>query len=199
MFNFFSTNTKKKVFIFLGQEDKDTFCGELADAYEKGARDGGHEVRRANIGDLKFDPLLHKAYKEIQELEPDLKQVQEDIRWADHIVVIYPTWWSTMPAILKGFFDRVWLPGFAFHFHTENMFWDRLLKGKTGHVITTYDGWPFAERVLFGDSTNEIGRAIMMFAGIHTKIQKIGDLKHAGPEDRSQIKRSVYEQGKLAK
>jgi putative NADPH-quinone reductase len=196
---FWNKATKKKVFVFLGEEDKETFCGKLADAYEQGAKDGGHEVVRVNIGDLVFDPLLHVGYKAIQPLEPDLKKVQEHIKWADHFVVIYPTWWSSMPAILKGFFDRAWLPGFAFHFHKEDMFWDRMLKGKTGHVITTYDGWPFGERILFGDSTNEIGRAIMMFAGIRTKIQKIGDLKHKGSEVRHKHINSVYELGKKAK
>jgi putative NADPH-quinone reductase len=199
MFNFFNKNTKKKVFIFLGNEDKEGFCGELADAYEKGAKAGGHEVRRVNIGDLKFDPLLHKGYKVIQELEPDLKMVQENIRWAEHVVIIYPTWWSGMPAILKGFFDRAWLPGFGFHMHKSGMWWDALLKGRTGRVIITMDGWALGERILFGDSTNEIGRAIMNFAGIKTKIEKIGDLKHATPEHRQEIKESVYDLGVRAK
>jgi NAD(P)H dehydrogenase (quinone) len=191
---FTSHNTKKKVFIFLANEDKEGFCGELATSYEKGATAGGHEVRRMNIGDMKFDPLLHKGYKVIQELEPDLKLAQENIKWADHIVIIYPTWWSAMPAILKGFFDRAWIPGFAFHMHKENMFWDKLLKGKTGHVIVTMDGWALGERILFGDSTNEIGKAILSFSGIKTKIQKIGQLKHATPEQKNEIKESIYDQ-----
>jgi NAD(P)H dehydrogenase (quinone) len=98
MFGLFESNKKKKVFILLGQEDKETLCGMLADAYEQGAKAAGHEVRRANIGDLHFDPILHKGYKVIQELEPDLKRVQEDITWSEHFVLIYPTWWSMMPA-----------------------------------------------------------------------------------------------------
>ncbi|MBX4198123.1 NAD(P)H-dependent oxidoreductase [Candidatus Parcubacteria bacterium] len=189
------TQKKKKIYIFLGQEDKETFCGALADEYEKGAKEGGHEVRRANIGDLKFDPLLHKGYKVIQELEPDLKKVQEDMRWAEHIVVIYPTWWSMMPAILKGFFDRVWIPGFAFHFHPR-LGWDKLLKGRTGHVFITMDSWPLLSRMLFGDSTNEIGRAILGFAGIHpVNIQKIGPLKHATDARKQKIKEKIYHLG----
>jgi NAD(P)H dehydrogenase (quinone) len=190
---------KKKVFIFLGQEDKETTCGALADAYERGAKEGGHEVRRANIGDLKFDPLLHHGYKTIQELEPDLKKVQEDMRWADHIVILYPTWWSSMPAILKGFFDRAWLPGFAFHFH-PHLGWDKLLKGKSGRVIITMDSWPLISRVLFGDSTNEIGRAILGFAGIHpVHIQKLGSLKHATDAHKAKIIENVHQLGKKAK
>jgi NAD(P)H dehydrogenase (quinone) len=193
-----SQKQKKKVFIFLGQEDTDSFCGELAHEYEKGAKESGHEVRRTNIGELKFDPLLHHGYKTIQELEPDLKQVQDNFRWADHIVIVYPTWWSAMPAILKGFFDRAWLPGFAFHMHKENMFWDKLLKGKTGRVIVTMDSWALGERILFGDSTNEISRAILSFSGIKTKIQKVGQLKHASESEKDHIKEVVYHHGLMA-
>ncbi|MES2437022.1 MAG: NAD(P)H-dependent oxidoreductase [Patescibacteria group bacterium] len=196
----FGPSKKKKVLVFLGQEDKDgTFCARLADEYQKGAEAGGHEVRRANIGDMKFDPLLHKGYKVIQELEPDLKKLQEDFRWAEHIVVLYPTWWSGMPAILKGLFDRFWIPGFAFHFH-PHLGWDKLLKGRTGRVIITMDSWPMASRILFGDSTNEIGRAILGFAGIHpVHIEKVGWLKHASDEKKNAIAKKIYNQGLKAR
>lgn len=196
---FGSGHQKKKICILLGQEDKETLCGALADSYEKGAIQAGHEVRRTNIGEIKFDPFLHKGYKVIQELEPDLKKLQDDFRWADHIVILYPTWWSSMPAILKGLFDRFWLPGFAFHFH-PTMGWDKLLKGKSGRVIITMDSWPLVERFLFGDSTNEIGRAILGFSGIKpVKIWQVGPVKHITPTHKEGILEQAYDLGSKAK
>ena len=91
----------KKIFILLGHPDKDTACGHFADQYEKGAREAGHEVLRANLGDLRFDPVLHRGYKVIQELEPDLVKVQENVKWSDHFVIIYSTRWSPFTSALK--------------------------------------------------------------------------------------------------
>ena len=56
----------KNIFIILGHSNTDTFSGSLADRYESGARESGHEVRRANLGDLAFDPILHRGDKEIK-------------------------------------------------------------------------------------------------------------------------------------
>jgi putative NADPH-quinone reductase len=201
MFNLFSRKNPKKIFLLLGQEDyRGSFCCSLADAYVAGAEKAGHTVRRHNLGDVAFDPILHKGYKEIQPLEPGLKKIQEDIVWADHVVIIYPTWWSSMPAILKGMFDRMWLPGFAFHFQLNGMSWNKLLKGKTGHVFTTMDSWPFVERVLFGDSTNEIGRAILGFSGIAPiKITKIGPYKNSSDAQKNAWRTMLANYGKNAR
>ena len=111
----------KNILILLGHSDSETFSGAIATTYEVAAEEAGHNVVRVNLGDLQFDPILHKGYKEIQELEPDLIDLQEKIRDADHLVLVYPNWWCTMPAILKGLFDRIWLPGFAFNFNHETM------------------------------------------------------------------------------
>ena len=104
-----------------------------------------------------------------------------------------------MPALLKGLFDRVWLPGFAFHFH-PHLGWDKLLKGKTGRVVVTMDSWPMVSRILFGDSTNEIGRAILGFSGIHPiRIKKIGNVKHLSDDDKKQWDQKVHTWGQKAK
>lgn len=165
----------KRIFILLGNPVSDSLNGSFAEGYEKVAKESGHEVRRLNIGDLKFDPLLHQGYRVIQELEPDLKMVQEHIKWADHFVLIYPLWWSGMPALLKGMFDRMWLPRFAFSFRKSNSGWDRLLKGKTARVIVTSKLPPMAVRFFFGDFSNEITRAILWFSGFKVRLTEIGN------------------------
>lgn len=147
----------------------------MADHYQAGAEDGDHEVQRVNIGELHFDPILHKGYKEIQELEPDLIELQEKFNWADHIVVVYPNWWCTMPAILKGLFDRIWLPGFAFNFNKKTKQLDKHLKGKTGRVIIVAGTHsPFATWWKYGDYTNEIQHGILGFAGINASVSAFG-------------------------
>lgn len=175
----------KKIYILAGHPDTDSMCVELCNSYAKGAREAGHEVRRTNLGDMKFDPILHHGYRVIQELEPDLKQFQEDVKWCDHLVIVYPSWWSTMPALLKGLFDRSWIPGFAYKFKPNGLGWSRLLKGRTGRVFVTSDSAPLLARFLFGDNTNEIQDGILWFSGIHTKMKKCGPMKKISPEKRA--------------
>lgn len=161
--------------MLLGHPDSETFSGAIARAYKEGAESKGHEVRLVYIGDLSFDPILHKGYKVVQELEPDLHAVQENIRWADHFVVVYPNWWCTMPATLKGMFDRMWLPGFAFNFDKETKKIIQRLSGKSARVINlsgTYS--PLAMWLKFGDYTNEISRGILGFAGMDVSVSSFG-------------------------
>jgi len=165
----------KKILVLLGHPDKDTYSGQIADRYESSARLNGYEVTRVNIGELKFDPILHKGYKEIQTLEPDLVDLQEKIRATDHLVIVYPNWWCTMPAILKGLFDRFWLPGFAFNFDKQTKKLIKLLTNKTARVIIVAGTHsPLQTWWKFGDYTNEIQYGILEFAGIKTKVSAFG-------------------------
>lgn len=186
----------KKIFVLLGHSDTDTFSGTVADTYEKAAKSTGHSVRRLNLGELDFDPILHKGYKEIQELEPDLLRVQENINWADHFVVIYPNWWCTMPALLKGMFDRVWLPGFAFNFDKKTGVLIKRLKGKTARVIViagTHS--PFWTRIKFGNYTNEISRGTLGFAGMDTAVSTYGPIEKCPEEDRKKCLHKIHTLG----
>lgn len=126
----------KKILVILGHPLKKSLCGAFADSYEKSAKDSGASIKRINVSELNFDPILHDGYKKIQELEPDLLQLQKDIKWANHLVLIYPIWWGGMPAVLKGLMDRMLLPGFAFNFE-DNGFPEKLLKGRSMRLIIT--------------------------------------------------------------
>ncbi len=125
----------KKVFVLCGHPNADSFSGAMASAYAEGAAEAGYEVRRMNVGELRFDPVLHSGYKTTQKLEPDLIVFQENVKWADHLVFVYPSWWNAMPAILKGLFDRAWLPGFAFNFDKETKKPIQRLSGKTARFF----------------------------------------------------------------
>ena len=195
-----NSNGMKKILVFLGHPDKNSYSGLLADTYEASARESGSEVVRINISDLNFDPILHMGYKTIQELEPDLKTVQEKINWADHIVFVYPNWWVTMPALMKGMFDRMWLPGFAFNFDKVSKKLIKRLKGKTARVIIVAGTHsPFMTWWKFGDYTNEISHGILGFAGIEAKVTAFGPSERVAPSQLEKWKRVVKSLGTKGK
>jgi NAD(P)H dehydrogenase (quinone) len=105
---------KKKILVINGHPNSESFNFGIAAAYKAGAEESGAEVRSINIADLNFNPNLQFGYRKRTELEPDLLHAWEQILWADHLVWIHPVWWGGIPAIMKGFIDRLFLPGFCF-------------------------------------------------------------------------------------
>lgn len=198
---FFSDTKLKKIVLLMGHPDTtQTQTSELALLYETGAKKAGHEVRRFNLGAMKFNPILHKGYKEIQPLEPDLVALKEAILWADHFVIIYPLWWSSMPALLKGLFDRLWLPGFAFNMRkhkdgTRALGWHKRLKGKTARLIVLSGNPPHLGHLVFGNFTNELKIAILWFAGFTSRVTYIGPTDTAPEWMRNGWRRKLFKLG----
>ena len=133
----------KKILVIQGHPRSESLCGSIAREYAAGAQQGGSQVDMLDLPQLQFDPILREGYKADQQLEPDLVKAQQLIRDADHLVFVFPSWWASMPALLKGFLDRVFLPGFAFKYQKKSPLPEKLLKGKTARIFITMDapGW----------------------------------------------------------
>jgi putative NADPH-quinone reductase len=176
----------KTITVILGHPDASSYCGELASAYVRAARQAGHEVRFFKLGEIAFDPTLHHGYQRRQELEPGLVEVKDAIAWAKHLVFVYPIWWGAMPALLKGMFDRVFLPGFAFKYRQNSSFWDKLLSGRSAHAIATMDTPPWYYRLVYRQpGHHQMKRTILEFCGIKpVKITSLGPVRHASEAQR---------------
>lgn len=157
----------KKILLINGNPREDSLTDTLADAYVAAARSAGHTVQVMQLRDLRFDPILWHGYQRVQQLEDDLVAAQEWVRWAQHIVWVYPTWWGSTPALLKGFVDRVFLPSYAFKYHDKGPWWDRLLRGRSARIITTMDSPYLWYRLVYGSpGTRMLRNAILRFCGI---------------------------------
>jgi putative NADPH-quinone reductase len=135
----FHRNPRGRILVIDGHPDPESLIAALARAYTLGARRSGAEVRELVVRDLTFQVSLQHGYRKRTELEPCLLDAQESLRWAEHIVVLHPVWWGSYPALLKGFLDRVFLPGFFFKKQPGSIWWTKLLTGRSGRIIYTLD------------------------------------------------------------
>lgn len=160
----------KKILIIQGHPDSGPprLCHALAASYAAGAQEAGHTVRWSNVGDLEFPLLRSQQEWEHAGLPPALRQAQEDIRWADHLVLFFPLWLGDMPALLKGFLEQVARPGFAFEYgEGGSSFTRKGLKGKSARVIVTMGMPALVYRWYFrAHSIKSLERNILGFVGI---------------------------------
>ena len=187
----------KKILIINGHPDKESFCFELAKRYKKGVGTSGADCKLVNLIDLNFSPLLKYGYRKRTELEPDLKNIQNDILDADHLVFVYPTWWGTQPALLKGFIERVFLPDFAYKHRKNSVFWDKLLTGKSARLIVTMDTpkW-YYNFVYKKPGHNSMKKGVLNFCGVKpVKITTLTPVKLSNKEKREKWLKQVEKIG----
>ncbi|MGV0756643.1 NAD(P)H-dependent oxidoreductase [Empedobacter brevis] len=191
----------KKILIINGHPNKNAFNNGIAIAYKTGAENTGAEVKEIVIGDLQFNPNLQFGYQKRIELEPDLIEAWEKIKWAEHLVWVHPVWWGGLPAVTKGFIDRLFLPGFAFQYKENSVWWDKLLKGKTARIITTLDQPSWYYWLVYGrPSVNQLKKSTLEFCGIKpVKVTYIGVVKIATPEIRNKWIEKVVALGRKQK
>lgn len=191
----------KKILIINGHPDKASFCFALAESYKKGADSAGVDCKLVHLIDLDFNPILTHGYRKVSELEPDLVMMQQEISVANHVVFVYPNWWATYPAMLKGFMDRAFVPGFAFKYRENSPFWDKLLKGKTARLIVTMDTpWWYYWLVNRNAGHNAMKVGVLEFCGIKpVKITVFSPVKSSDEAKRKMWLEEVRQLGEKQK
>lgn len=169
----------KKTLIINGHPDKESFNFALAKAYSEAALKSNTEVERINLIDLDFDPVLKYGYRKPYPLEPDLETAIKKIKEAEHLVWVFPMWWYGVPAILKGFIDRTFLPGVTFSYEKGKLFPNKLLKGKTARIIVTADtvSW-YNQLVMKNPVINHFKKGVLGFCGVKpVKVTYLAPIK----------------------
>jgi len=185
----------KNIYVIQGHPDPESFCGELANAYMRGGAGNGYEFRSVNLTDLDFQ--LSVSNPEAASLEPDLEKAREDIQWADHLVLAYPIWWGSMPALLKGFLDRLLIPGFAYSLRDESQLWEKLLVGRSARIIVTMDGPVWHNHLMFGKpAERSMRKSILEFCGIQpVHVTSVGPVDQMTDQQRANWLQKVEESG----
>lgn len=175
-----------KLLVILAHPRRPSLCGALAESYSEGARAAGMEVEVLDLGAMRFDLDVHPVSPRDQPLEPDLERARRIIEWAEHLTFVYPAWWGIGPARLKGFLDRILLPGFAFRERKDGRF-EGLLGGRTAHLITTMDMPPWVYRFIYlAPGLNALQRSALGFCGIKTtRILALGPVKDSDQATRA--------------
>jgi len=178
----------KRITIIQGHPDPERrhLCHALADAYRTGAEEAGFEVRTIEVAQLSFPWIRSKADFEQGERPPAIAEAQSVIRSSDHLVIVYPLWHGTQPALLKAFLEQVFRYDFAFE-PQPNGRYRKLLRGRSARIVVTMGMPALAYRFYFGaHGLKSLERSILKFAGIRPVRETLfGLVEHADAARRA--------------
>lgn len=173
----------KRIFIWVAHPKPGSLNAALAARYAEGARARGAEVRIMELSDMQFaaDFDGYGADHDATPLAPDLQRWQDNVTWADHVLIVHPYWWGAMPARAKAVLDTALLPGFGFKYHKRGMGWDKLLAGRTADAIITSDTPPWLDTLVYRRPARRVMRnQVLKFCGIQPRaVVQFGSVKLA--------------------
>ena len=180
--------SNNNILIINAHPSKSSFCTEISKRYYKGATNSGAKAELINLVDLDIDWISKGSNTENTPVEGDIQKIQNLISNSSHIVFVFPNWWGTFPAILKGFFDRVLVRGFAYKYVENSPFPKALLKGKSARIIMTMDTPIWYYRLIYrSPGLNAMKRSVLSFCGIKpvkttifTPVRSSGQKKREG-------------------
>ncbi len=172
-----------------------SFTKAVSDEVEKVLQEKGEEVKTINLYEEKFNPVLE--FPDIEhmfmgkEATADVKKYQELISWADNLIFVYPVWWQQMPAMLKGFIDRVFSNGYAFAYNETGV--EGLLKGKTAHLfINTGNRSEVLEQIGMHTALKKVNEeGIFGFCGMTAKTTFFGNIAMGSDDERKEYLESI--------
>lgn len=174
----------RRILLIQGHPDASQphLCHALASSYVAGAQSAGHTVRHVNVSELDFPLLRSQKDFETGSVPASLKPVQDDLLWAEHVLIFFPLWAGDMPALLKGFFEQLIRPSFSGE-HTS-FFDKKVLSGRSARIVVTMGmpaviyRWYFRAHSVKSLERNLLG--IVGIAPVHeTLIGLTGNVKPA--------------------
>jgi len=185
-----------EVLVVSAHPDADSFNHAIVDAVERGLGAGGHQVTTLDLYAIGFvaamSPAEHRAYQAWQSpaappvLDPMVAEHAELVGRTQAMVFVYPTWWSQPPAILKGWLERVLVPGVAFTFDADGKVRPGMQHVRRIIGISTYGSpWTYVKLVNDG-GRRMITRALRVSCGLRTPTTWMGlySVDTAGAEER---------------
>lgn len=161
-----------RVLVVFNHPYEGSFCNALLNSVMNGLTSANHDIDLIHLDKDNFDPVMRakdlqafalartEPEKAQQRLDPQVLQYKQRIEQADHIVFLFPIWWELMPALMKGFIDKVIFPGIAYQYKDTGLGMYSLLDNLKGvTMITTMNTPSFAYRLLFG---NAIKKAMLL-------------------------------------
>ena len=188
--------SKNSILIINAHPDKQSFCSSLAFAYFKGVDKSTDNRTLINLVDLDLDFKI--SPKNIKELKPDVVFVQKMLKNATHIVFVFPNWWGTYPAILKGFIDHIFIPDFAYKYQNNSQLPIPLLKGKSARLIMTMDTPVWYYSLYYkSPGLNSLKKSILNFCGIKpVKTTIFTSVKKSTEKKRKDWLKKIEEMGR---
>jgi len=200
MNNIKKTNNKR-VYIILAYPNKEGLCYAAFESVKKGLQAAGHKVKVTDLYAENFNPVLifneTKRRRDMQH-DPKMQIYRDTILWANHLVFVFPIWWGGMPAILKGFIDKVFAKGFAYEYKGGISNMNGLLKNKTAWIINTQDAPAIVRFVPFlvHDYGMVLKKQVLIACGFK-KVQRfpIFSVRDSTPEKRYKWLQQLHDLG----
>ncbi|MGZ5093085.1 MAG: NAD(P)H-dependent oxidoreductase [Burkholderiales bacterium] len=172
------------------------FAHALAGAYAEAAREAGHEIEVIDVARLDYPVLRTREDWEGGSVPESLRQAQSLIQWAEHIVIFFPLWMGTMPALLKAFFEQVFRPGFAIEKSEGPGIWKELLIRRSARLVVTMGMPAFIYRWYFGaHGVRGLERSVLRFCGIAPIAKTLIGLVDGSPARRQKWLRKLRQLG----